>query len=240
MLTQRQVNLLEAIINEYISNAEPVGSTLIVQKYELECSPATVRNEMARLLDEGYLEMLHSSSGRVPTQNAYKFFLEELMEEEDMDVLQEVAIKQKLWANRYAFEKLLRKAAHVLSETTNELAFAVNFQDEYLTFKGAVNILDYKEFHDIDLARSTLQLFDNFTLVQPILNKVNPNKELTYLIGSEIGKEFEECSMLIARYDTNKKAGYVGVFGPARMNYQKIIPTLRYVREMIVELGSNS
>ena len=88
-LSERQIKLLDAIISEYLSTSEPVGSNYLVKKYNLTISPATVRNEMAELLRKGFLEMNHSSAGRVPTSMAYKFFLQELLEEEEYKKLYE-------------------------------------------------------------------------------------------------------------------------------------------------------
>src|SRR3989339_1586946 len=81
MLTERQIKLIEAIINEYINTSEPVGSVELVDRYNLKFSAATVRNEMARLIEMGFLQMLHASSGRVPTKSAYRFYLTDLMDE---------------------------------------------------------------------------------------------------------------------------------------------------------------
>ena len=144
-LSDRQIRLLDAIISEYLSTSEPVGSNYLVKKYNLTISPATVRNEMAELLRLGFLEMAHSSSGRIPTSTAYKFFLQELVAEDEIPVLQEVAIRQKLYANRYEFEKLLQKAVISLSELTKELSIAVTY-DGFMVHAGAVHILDKKEF----------------------------------------------------------------------------------------------
>ena len=103
MINDRQIKLLNAIISEYINTAEPVGSVEIVKKYNFKFSPATARNEMARLLEEGFLQMIHTSSGRVPTPMAYRFFLDTLLEEDEIPVLQEVAMKQRLWPNIHPF-----------------------------------------------------------------------------------------------------------------------------------------
>ncbi len=240
MLSDRQIQLLEAIISEYISNAEPVGSTLIVEKYNMKCSPATIRNEMARLLDQGFLQMVHTSSGRVPTTEAYKLYLEQMMEEDEMDVLQEVALKQRLWANRYEFEKMLRQAVLALSEITKELSIATT-DDGYVLNAGSVNMLDYKEFWDIDITRAVLTLLDRHELVQNIFEKASDNhNEVRYLIGRELGIELlQDCGVVFTPYHVGKRSGYVGVLGPARMNYQKVMPAVRYTKSLIEELGGS-
>lgn len=239
MLTERQTHLLEAIIKAYIETAEPVGSNLIVHKYDIAFSPATVRNEMAKLLEEGYLEMLHTSSGRVPTKVAYKLFLEELMEEQEMDVLEEVAAKQRLWANRYEFERMLKQASVSLSEMTHLMVYATT-DDGYVISTGCVNILDYKEFWAIDKAKSALYLVDHFELLQKIFDQAFYKEHVSYVIGDELGSEnLSECSMVFSHYTVGKRQGHIGVFGPARMNYQKIIPAVRYTKSIIEELGGS-
>lgn len=240
MLTERQLQLLEAIISEYISSAEPVGSALIVEKYNVKYSPATVRNEMAKLLEQGYLEMLHTSSGRVPTREAYKLFLEEMMEETDLDVLQEVALKQRLWSNRHEFEKMLRQAVLSLSDLTKELVL-ITTEDGHVIHAGAVNLLDYREFWDIEAAKAALHLLDRHELLEKIFEKTEAtSRNVDYLIGDDLGDErLKECCMVSARYEVGKRSGYIGVFGPARMNYQKVIPAVRYTKDLVQELGGS-
>ncbi|KKS28324.1 MAG: Heat-inducible transcription repressor hrcA, partial [candidate division WWE3 bacterium GW2011_GWD2_42_11] len=140
MLSDRQFQLIHAVIDEYIKNAEPVGSVEIVAKYNLRCSPATIRNEMAKLIELGFLEMMHTSSGRVPTKMAYRLYLDQMMEERELPVLQEVALKQRLWTNRFEFEKLLRESVLALSEMSRSLAFATT-EDGFVSYAGAANIL---------------------------------------------------------------------------------------------------
>jgi transcriptional regulator of heat shock response len=239
MLTERQIKLLEAIINEYILSAEPVGSSVIVKKYNIKYSPATVRNEMAKLIDEGYLQMLHTSSGRVPTQQAYKLFLSELMEEEEMDVLQEVAMKQRLWANRYEFEKMLRQAVLSLSELVKELAIATT-EDGHVIHAGAVNLLDEKEFWDIEVAKSALHMLDRYELLNRIFERAAGNGSVSYIIGEELGDEnLLECSFVVTKYKVGKREGHIAIFGPSRMQYQKIIPAVRYTSNIVQELGGS-
>jgi transcriptional regulator of heat shock response len=239
MLTDRQIQLLNTIINEYIESSEPVGSQVLVTKYKLKYSAATVRNEMARLIEEGFLEMLHTSSGRIPTTMAYKLFLNDLMEEEELPVLQEVAMKQRLWPVRFDFEKLLRQAATALSDTTKEMALATT-EDGYIINAGTVNVLDNKEFWDIDVARNVLQLLDRYELLEQIFKKCSSNKDVKCVIGNEMDNEkLEECGVVFSEYNVGNKSGYIAVLGPARMKYQKIVPAVRFAKNLIEELGGS-
>jgi transcriptional regulator of heat shock response len=239
MLTDRQIQLLNTIIKEYIDSSEPVGSQVLVKKYNLKCSAATVRNEMAKLIDEGFLEMLHTSSGRVPTPMAYKLFLHEMMIEEELPVLQEVAMKQRLWPSRFEFEKLLRQAAIALSDLTKELAL-VTTADGHVVHAGAVNVLDYREFWDLDVARAALHLLDRYELLERIFNSVTDEGEIKCVIGDEIGQEkLGECGIVFSKYATSGRTGCVAIIGPARMKYQQVIPAVRYTKNLIEELGGS-
>ena len=78
-LDQRKQRVLKAVIDDYIESAEPVGSRTLARKYNLGVSPATIRNEMADLEMLGYLEHLHTSSGRVPSSKGYRFYVDGLI-----------------------------------------------------------------------------------------------------------------------------------------------------------------
>jgi transcriptional regulator of heat shock response len=239
MLSERQINLLNAIITEYIDTSEPVGSQVLVHKYNLKYSPATVRNEMAKLHEEGFLEMLHTSSGRIPTPMAYRLFLNELMEEEELPVLQEVAMKQKLWPSRFEFEKMLRQAVIALAEATKELAIATT-SDGHVVHAGAVNVLDNKEFWDIEVAKATLFLLDKHEILEQIFKKAAEGQDIRCVIGDEIGLDkLGNCGIVFSEYNLGNKSGYVAVLGPSRMRYHRIIPSVRYTRRLLEELSGS-
>ncbi len=236
-LSDRQVKLLDAIISEYLSTSEPVGSNYLVKKYNLTISPATVRNEMAELLKLGFLEMSHSSSGRIPTSMAYKFFLQELVEEQELPVMQEVAIRQKLYANRYEFEKLLQKSVISLADLTQELSIGVTY-DGFMVHAGAVHILEKKEFWEIEVTKKALSLLDDFDLLEQILKRSPEGVgEVEFLIGEDLGvSQLLNCSLVFTRYKSPKTSGFLAVLGPSRMKYQNVIPALKYVKNLMEEI----
>ena len=82
LLDERKKRILEAVIEEYTATAEPVGSTKIANDYKLGFSPATIRNEMAELEKMGYLEKPHTSAGRVPSAKGYRYYVDELLQED--------------------------------------------------------------------------------------------------------------------------------------------------------------
>ena len=124
-LTERKLRILQAIISDYVKTAEPVGSRTISKKYDLGISPATIRNEMADLEEMGYLTHPHTSAGRVPSDMAYRLYVNALMEKKELSKEEKNVIAQRLHSNVYEFEKTIEHAATVLSEITNLTSFAL-------------------------------------------------------------------------------------------------------------------
>src|SRR3989344_5431438 len=105
-LTDRQLHILKAIIEEFIETAEPVASETLDKKYNLGVSPATIRNEMVKLTDTGFLKQPHTSAGRAPTPAALKFYVDKLMKIKDLSVTDEVNVKQRIWDYRSQMDNL--------------------------------------------------------------------------------------------------------------------------------------
>ena len=119
MLDERKKRILQAIIDEYISTAEPVSSGALVQKYGLDCSSATIRNEMAELEKSGYLDKPHTSSGRVPSAQGYRLYVNELLKEDDISLEEIKYISDKLETKVNEIEDLTKIAANTISEVTH-------------------------------------------------------------------------------------------------------------------------
>jgi heat-inducible transcriptional repressor len=125
-LTDRERQVLEAVIRTYVDTAEPAGSRTVSRRFEMGVSPATVRNTMSDLEEKGYLVHPHTSAGRVPTDRAYRFFVDRLMEPSRLSVLEQQQLVQELdAAGSSAVERLVRQAVRALSLLSNELGVAV-------------------------------------------------------------------------------------------------------------------
>lgn len=237
-LSERQQRLLSAVIQEYIKEADPVGSKTLVQRYKLDVSPATVRNEMVRLIEEGLLDKPHASAGRIPTTVGYRFYINELLEEEELPVIEEVSLKQRLWPERFKKHALFREAAQALADSAKLLSIIL--VGDSLYYAGAVNILDHPEFFDIDVTRTVLHLLDKKDLVTDLFSKVVSDQGVNTLIGSELELEsLRPCGVVFSRFRVGGEKGTVGVLGPNRMNYSKVFPRVRYMSTLLEELGRN-
>lgn len=236
-LTQRQVEILKSLIEEYIDTAEPVGSETLEKKHNLSASPATIRNEMVKLTSLGYLKKPHTSAGRIPTPDGMKFYVRQLMREKELSVAEEVALKEKVWDYREKEDKFLRALTKSLADRTKTLAIATT--DEGNTyFSGYANILDMPEFFDIDVTKTLLEGLDEIDLIQSIFGGVIGDEDIHILLGDELGPRLKgPYGCVFVHYKTPKHAGEIGVIGPSRLNYTSIVPTVRYFGDLISEIA---
>lgn len=237
-LSPRQQSLLKAIVEEYIDTAEPVGSEAIDKKYKLGVSPATLRNEMGKLTELGYLKQPHTSAGRAPTSTGFKYYIQNLMEEREMPIRDEVAVKERLWDERFQFDRLLRDLTRSLSEMTGNLAVATTKEGD-LYYAGASSILDMPEFYDIDTTKTVLQMMDHSSDLIDLFNRAVGEDPVKILMGEDLQVPFlEPVGMVFVHYDAGKAhSGVVGIIGPSRMSYQRVIPTLRYYGQLLGDMS---
>ncbi|MTI70486.1 MAG: heat-inducible transcription repressor HrcA [Firmicutes bacterium] len=121
----RKLKILQAIIHNYITNAEPVGSRTISKKYDLGVSPATIRNEMSDLEELGFLVQPHTSAGRVPSDRAYRLYVDSLVNKKRIKLVQKRQIKRSLVDGINELEELIQNSAKVLSKLTNYTSLAI-------------------------------------------------------------------------------------------------------------------
>jgi len=124
-LDERKKKILQAVIDEYVNTAEPVSSAALVEKYGLNYSSATVRNELAELEKNGYLDKTHTSSGRVPSEKGYRFYVDELVKEDDISLEEMKYIQSKLSTKVNEIEDLAKIATSTLSEITHYTTVAI-------------------------------------------------------------------------------------------------------------------
>ena len=237
-ISDRQKELLRAVIEEYINTADPVGSESIVKKYKLGVSPATIRNEMAALIESGHLKQPHTSAGRIPTPMGLKIYINEMMKEQEVPIKDEVQIKENLWDYRFQFPRLLKNATKELADKTGTLALAVSEEGD-IYYSGASSILDMPEFYDIDLTTAVLTLLDRYELLNDIFSKAVGDEPVHVLLGDEIGFDYMEyAGFVFSPFGSGKRnAGVVGIVGPTRMRYERVIPTVRYFGDLLTELS---
>lgn len=234
-LTPRQTEILKTIIIEYTLTGDPVGSEILDKKYNLGVSPATVRNEMMELSKKGYLKKEHFSSGRIPTAKAFRYYIKNLMKEKEMSTAEEVSCKNDIWDYKGELHSLLQNATKILAHKTDLLAVSsTNLGDVH--YFGVNNILNRKEFWDIEISKSLFGQFDEYQFWKEVLNYTKSfDDEIAYLLGDE-GLKIETpepCAYVFSEFEGNKIRGMIGVMGPKRMSYETVVPNVRYFTTLI-------
>ncbi|MCG7407878.1 heat-inducible transcriptional repressor HrcA [Paenibacillus sp. ACRRX] len=125
MLTERQRLILTAIVDDYISSAEPVGSRSISKRGDVAFSPATIRNEMADLEELGYLEQPHTSAGRIPSQKGYRYYVDHLVRLDDLSPEEVIRLKTMFAEKITAMEQVVQHTSTVLAQLTNYTSIAL-------------------------------------------------------------------------------------------------------------------
>ncbi|MGA2285653.1 MAG: hypothetical protein ABSG55_05245 [Dehalococcoidia bacterium] len=256
MLVERQARILGHIVSEYVSTALPVGSETIVRKYALPISPATVRSEMARLEEEGYITHPHTSAGRIPSDRGYRFYVESLMEEEDLPWYEKRSIQQRLrTAARAAsgraelLAERARIAATVLAESVRNAAVATaprspRMDEEDLALydrpylEGLRNVLSQPEFSQTEDVIDLVCVLEEGNLLRAIPFDNLSDEDVTVVIGEENREDvMRRCSVVLTRYGVPGRAvGALAVLGPTRMAYSRVIPTVRYLSLLMGDL----
>ncbi len=228
----RRRSVLSATINRYIQKACPVSSDDIAVGFDL--SPATIRNIFSELEDAGYLTHPYTSGGRIPTDKGYRYYVDflnsqmELLDEEKKRIMREY--------NRSArrLEDALEETSEFISQTTH-YAGIVSFLEwhDRLLYKGLSRILEHPEFKDSQKIRLLINALEEKRRLLEIINRDFNDKVKVY-IGHELGPDMADCSLVVSSYRRKKKPqGRVAVLGPARMEYDHIIPALAYISDVL-------
>ncbi len=235
-LTKRQKDILFAIITEFIETALPVGSGLINEKYDIDASPATIRYEMVRLADEGYISKSHTSSGRIPTILGYRYYLQDLMNEEDVNYLTEIRLKRELAELRFHRDKLIRGITTLLADLTKYAS--VILLEDGIFYSGLYNLLDYPEFEDKTAFKNILLAFDDLGTLTNVFNRAYTDNRVKVIIGDEFDSHIlQDCSIIFTEVNLyGGERGILAVIGPRRMNFSHVIPLIRTTSDVIDRL----
>ena len=326
MLNERQTKLLTIIVEDYIKTARPIGSKAICD--ELKCSSATVRNEMGDLEDLGLLEKMHTSSGRVPSEKGYRYYVDNIMEpkkltgeemlklqtifrnnslvlsdaiEKSMEIISELTSYTTIVLGNQSDDNLVSKVevvpitdthlialvvtdkGHVehrdvnmpskidmgeikqtveiinklivgtpISQVSSKLEYEVkpvinecikehdilynafynafnDFTKSEVKVRGTSNILMQPEFNNADRIREIISKFDD----QTIVNKIKEDDSgVNIYIGSE--NDFDDDVTIIkTKYSVNGEEGTIALIGPKRMEYERVVTLLEYIKKNI-------
>ncbi len=234
-MTERQRQILAAIIEQYAEIAVPVGSVTLAKLFGV--SSATIRSEMVRLEDLGFITQPHTSAGRIPTDRGYRFYVNALTETQESEPLQldrgARAIEARVNTHSDRADRAIRSAVDSLVELTHNLGLATIGDQLYMN--GIGNLFSHPEFNQGNHVHAVASLLDN---LEPWLREAAPNEPLNVYIGSEnpIGKT-SGATLIVSRFRSPySDHSYIGVLGPTRQSYGKVMQLVRHAGAMLEEV----
>ncbi len=230
MITERKKFILATIIQEYVKTAQPVSSGCLVEKYDFNISPATVRHEMAELEEEDFIYQPHTSAGRVPTEQAYELLLPDWSQANKSNNLKaaEVKMLEQLFKREEAAYKQTAKAIAELSHQAVFWAFHKN--DLYYT--GLSNLFVQPEFRQLEIVSDVSGVIDRLEdLIDDNFERLPAGEQV--LIGAK--NPFGNfLSTVLVKYQNNHQTGLFGILGPMRMDYARNIALARFIKNKFV------
>lgn len=236
MSNDRKQKVLRAIVKHFIDTAEPVGSNTILVSYKFSVSPATIRNDMASLEKEGFIYQPHTSAGRVPTDQGYRQYIDEMTDFEDakkhaLQVLQQVK-------NQYKVEKVKNRiydAVELIARSTENVSFATLPDNKRTFYLGLANVLRQPEFAtDSIRASQVIEVLERNDRFVDLLQKLNIDDKVKIFIGKEnILEQIQSCSLMVTKYNVEGYEGFFGLLGPTRMKYAFNRAILEEIKKLI-------
>lgn len=232
-MTERQIAILSTMIEQYAEVASPVGSVTLAKLFNV--SSATIRSEMVRLEELGFIAQPHTSAGRIPTDKGYRFYVNLLTQSNEPVQLDRgaKAIEARVSTHGTHADRAIRSAVDSLVDLTQNLGLATIGDELYLSGMG--NLFSHPEFLGGANAQGVARLLDN---LEPWLREAAPNEPLNVFIGSEnpIGKT-SGATLIISRFRSPfSDNSYIGVLGPTRQSYARVMRLVRQTGAMLEEV----
>ncbi len=218
----RKQQILKAIVKHFVQTAEPVGSKTILVSYHFSVSPATIRNDMASLEKDGLIYQPYTSAGRVPTDQGYRLYVDEIA---DYKEAKKRAIQKiKNIQEQYQAEKIrehIYDAVSLLSRATENVSFATLPDNKRTFYLGLSNVLKQPEFALNNIqASQVVEVLENDDNFIRLLKELDIDNFVKIFIGKEnILEQIQSCSLIVTKYEKDGFQGYMGIIGPTRMNY---------------------
>lgn len=236
LLSERQAKILYSLIQEHIKTAKPIASAALVKKNKFGFSPATIRNEFAELENMGFLEQPYTSSGRVPTSKAYRYFVDNIVEgiqreRHRLDDL-EAAIRSSIGSDH--FNRHLVKS---LADASNNMALGWTDDDnDDFYFSGFKNLLREPELEGEGYYTKIGDILDRIDddIEKFVENEEERGKDVKVFIGSEVPiRGAKDFSLIISSVPYKFGNLKIAIFGPQRMDYEKNLQLIAGIKKLL-------
>jgi heat-inducible transcriptional repressor len=236
-LSQRQQQILIAVIEEYVKSADPVGSEELMREYNLPISSATIRGEMVELEKEGYLYQPHVSAGRMPTDKGYRFFVNHVTEKklQRMNFEEQKRLEEELLKLRLREKMLARTLAKLLASFSNNLAITGLLEEKEFFESGIKQLISQPDFQNIDEICQVAEMLDYLDEnITELAKELQPKKVKTFIGKENLFTESGDCAIVISQCILPSGGrGILAILGPKRMEYRKNISIIEQVSDFL-------
>ncbi len=231
--------VLGMVVRQYIKTEAPVSSALVAEEYTQDISSATIRNILAELEEDGFLTHPHTSSGRIPTQRGYRYYVDFLMQEIHFIEEERLSVQREYERGVRELEALLEKTSEVVSDLTHCMSIVtIDGVPRRFVCRG-MNYLPYVlGAQNIQKMAYILKVLEEKERVLEVLQR-NLDRKIKIYIGQESACDaFEDCALAVSRFQIkNGSSGTIAVLGSTRMDYQRVVSALECVSEIINEVA---
>lgn len=249
MISDRQSQILTQLIKLHIDKARPVASSSLHKFAKFRVSPATLRNEMLGLEQGGFLTHLHTSGGKVPTDKAYRFYVNNLLARNEFNLNNDLkrAINYIVLNNISDIDRLNREIGRALSFLSGNLVITNQLNDGNFYKAGLASILAMPEFDEIKKARDLAQVIDSFdNLFSEIERKFfgQATQCISFTPSVFIGQEnpveaINDNSVICGHYKLpDSSTAMLTLIGPKRMDYEKNISIVKYTTDLLNKIST--
>lgn len=232
-MTQRRIALLLGLVSEYIRTGQPLGSTALARRLKMDVSPATVRAELHSLEDEGYVVQPHTSAGRVPTDQGYRFFVDQACQTA-MAINKQDELSRQFSTLFLAQQQLLKATSRFLANLTHTAAVSSQSEPADVQEAGLRELVQHSDSHMIDELHELSALLEQ--LDERLVNQTIPKADSTAVyIGQEIPFMHAQHNSMLVRSATTTDGREMTLIlvGPKRMSYQRNLSLLNTMANII-------
>ena len=234
---QRKFTILHTLIREYVNTAEPVGSEVLRKRWRLEWSPATIRNDFMELEAEGYLAKPHISGGRIPTDKAYRHYVNQLLEERkgmEQKATGKLKTQSQELEEMTSPDEMVHAAAKLMARLTKHLVLGGILERKAVFDSGLAQLVEEPEFIEQERIADVARFMEDFTDNVLGLTKRLLREDMELYIGGENPiSDMRSCTMLISDFDLpSGEQGFIAMIGPTRMRYERNIGLLEGITDV--------
>lgn len=228
-MNTRQAKILRHVVDDYVNTAMPVSSQALCEKHDIDCSPATVRNDLAILEEEGYVSSPHTSAGRVPTEEGYRYYLANFLQPKAPKATSEL---RDAMDQVRSLESKVQMLGRRLAELSGEAVVMTN--EHQTSALGVANLLRKPDFQETNMLLALAEDIERLERDATSVMSVAPS-EVRILLGEESPMGKRLATVIVRHQLPNGEVGVLSIVGPLRMNYARNVALLSEAKRILEE-----